>query len=101
MEDIHRQLKDLEEQHVRSVRELEKLTKGIDHVRAAREELDTLITTGSLNPSLRSLPDQLQSVEEALGEEIIRTRAHILDVELDQDYLRRRLQWEGGDHAVP
>lgn len=100
MEDVHRQLKNLEEQHVRAVRELEKLTRVIEHVRAGRDELDALVEIGRSKSSLRGLPEQLRSVEEALSEEISRTRAYILDCELDQNYLRRRLQ-RGGNHASP
>jgi len=101
MEDIHGQLKYLEQQHVRAVRELERLARVVDHVRAGREELDALVGTGGSDTSLRGLPEQLRSVEEALSEEISRTRAYILDVEIDQSYLRRRLQGGGGDHATP
>jgi hypothetical protein len=36
MEDIYKQLKELEEHHVQAVRGLEKLAKALEHTRAAR-----------------------------------------------------------------
>lgn len=100
MEDIHDQLKNLEEQHVGAVRELEKLARVIDHVRAGRDELDALVKISSLDTPLSGLPEQLQFVEQALSEEISRTRACILDVEIEQAYLRTRLQGGGGYHSA-
>ena len=41
-EDIYQQLKELEEQHVRAVRGLEKLAKALEHVHEARTELSDL-----------------------------------------------------------
>jgi hypothetical protein len=99
MEDIHSHLKNLEERHVRAVRGLEKLVKVMEHVRAGRDELDALVGSRSSDTPLRGLPEQLQSVEQALSEEISRTRAYILDVEIDQAYLRRRLHGGGGNQA--
>jgi hypothetical protein len=100
MEDIHGQLRKLEDQHVQAVRKLEKLAKVDDHIRAARDDLSALANTGGSNPSLHVLIEQLQSIEETLGEETNRTRAYILDIELDQNYLRRRLQGWEGDHPT-
>jgi hypothetical protein len=42
MEDIYKQLKELEEHHVQAVRGLEKLAKALEHARAARAELGDL-----------------------------------------------------------
>jgi hypothetical protein len=92
MEDIYKQLKELEEHHVKAVRGLEKLSKALEHVRATRTELDHLSEDGNLAPSLSNLPEQLTVVEDALEEETWRTRGYITDIELNQSYLRRRLQ---------
>jgi hypothetical protein len=94
-DDIHRQLKNLEEQHVRAVRGLENLTRSLGHVQAARGELAALSKIGEASAPLHDLHCQLGSVEETLREEVSRTQGYILDVELDQDSLRRRLQGEG------
>jgi hypothetical protein len=52
-DDIYQQLKELEEQHVRAVRVLEKLAKALEHVREARTELVTLARMQTLTlPSL-------------------------------------------------
>ena len=91
-EDIYRQLKQLEEQHVRAVRELEKLAKALEHVREAKTELSALSEEVSLNPTLSNIPEQLKVLEDALEEEIWRTRASITDTELEQGSLRKRLQ---------
>ena len=102
MNDIHKQLKTLEEQHVRAVRALERLTKALNHVHAALSELAELNEDGHLRPTCSDLPDQLGLTEDALSEEISMFRSYILDVELDQHYLRKRLQGdeEGGDHTT-
>ncbi len=101
MDDIHKQLKTLEEQHVRAVRALEKLTKALSHVHVAQSELAELNEDGHLRPTRSDLPKQLRLIEDALSEEIDMSRSYILDVELDQHYLRKRLQGEeGGDHAT-
>jgi chaperonin cofactor prefoldin len=92
MEDIYKQLKQLEEQHVRAVRGLEKLAKALEHVREAKTELSDLNEDANLNPTLSNLPEQLKVLEDALEEEIWRTRASITDTELEQGSLRRRLQ---------
>ncbi len=91
-QDIYKQLKQLEEQHVRAVRGLEKLAKALDHVRAARTELGDLNEEANPNPTLSNLPEQLKVLEDALEEETWRTRGYITDIELEQSYLRRRLQ---------
>ncbi len=80
-EDIYQQLKELEEQHVRAVRGLEKLAKALEHVSE----------DANLNPTLSNLPEQLKLLKDALEEETWRTRGYITDVELEQGYLRRRL----------
>ena len=92
MEDIYKQLKDLEEQHVRAVRGLEKLAKALEHVHEARTELSDLSKDGNLGSTLSDLPEQLKVVKDALEEETWRTRGYITDVELEQGYLRKRLQ---------
>src|SRR5947209_4640427 len=81
VEDIYKQLKQLDEQHVRAVRGLEKLAKALDHVRTARGELDDLAGDETLTPSLSDLPEQLKAVEDALVQETWRVRAYITDVE--------------------
>jgi hypothetical protein len=91
-EDIYRQLKQLEEQHVRAVRGLEKLAKALEHVREAKIELSALSEEANLNPTLSDLPEQLKVLEDALEEETWRTRGYITDVELEQGSLRKRLQ---------
>jgi hypothetical protein len=91
VEDTYKRLKQLEEHHVQAVRGLEKLAKALDHVRAARAELDELTEDGNLNAILSDFPKQLKAVEDSLEEETWRTRAYITDVELDQSRLRRRL----------
>jgi hypothetical protein len=96
MEDIYKQLKELEEHHVQAVRGLEKLAKALEHARAARTELGDLSEDGILAPSLSNLPEQLTVVEDALEEETWRTRGYITDIELNQSYLRRRLQGQEG-----
>ena len=102
MDDIHEQLKTLEEQHVRAVRALERLTKALNHVHVAQSELAELNEDGHLRPTRSNLPDQLGIIEDALSEEISMSRSYILDVELEQHYLRKRLQGdeEGGEHAT-
>ncbi len=92
MEHIYQQLKELEEQHVRAVRGLEKLAKALEHVHEARTELSDLSEEANLNPTLSTLPEQLKVLEDTLEEETWRTRGYITDVELEQGYLRRRLQ---------
>ena len=92
MEDIYKQLKQLEEQHVLAVRGLEKLAKALEHVREARTELSALSEDANLNPTLSNLPEQLKVLEDALEEEMWRTRASITDTELEQGSLRRHLQ---------
>jgi hypothetical protein len=96
MEDIYKQLKELEEHHVQAVRGLEKLAKALEHVRAASTELGGLSEDGNLAPSLYELPEQLTLVEDTLEEETWRTRGYITDIELNQSYLRRRLQGQEG-----
>jgi predicted nucleic acid-binding Zn-ribbon protein len=96
MKDIYKQLKELEEQHVRAVRGLEKLAKALEHVREARTELSDLSEDANLNPTLSNLPEQLTVLKDALEEETWRTRGYITDVELEQSYLRKRLQGEEG-----
>ena len=91
-EDIYQQLKELEEQHVRAVRGLEKLAKALEHVREARTELSDLSEDGNLGSTLSDLPEQLKVIKDALEEETWRTRGYITDVELEQGYLRKRLQ---------
>lgn len=91
-EDIYQHLKELEEQHVRAVRGLEKLAKALEHVHEARTELSDLSEDANLNPTLSDLPEQLKVVKDALEEETWRTRGYITDVELEQGYLRKRLQ---------
>jgi regulator of replication initiation timing len=88
-EDIYQQLKELEEQHVRAVRGLEKLAKALEHVGEARTELSEDANLGS---TLSNLPEQLKLLKDALEEETWRTRGYITDVELEQGYLRKRLQ---------
>jgi len=101
VDEIHKQLKTLEEQHVRAVRALERITKALNHVHAAQSELAELDEDGSLRPARSDLPDQLGPIEDALSEEIDMSRSYILDIELDQHYLRKRLQGEeGGDNAT-
>jgi len=96
MEDIYKQLKELEEHHVQAVRGLEKLARALGHVRAARTELGDLSEDGNLAPSLSNLPEQLTVVKDTLEEETWRTRGYITDIELNQSYLRRRLQGQEG-----
>jgi len=96
MKDTYRQLKQLEEQHVRAVRGLEKLAKALEHVREAKTELSALSEEANLTPTLSKLPEQLKVLEDALEEEIWRTRASITDTELEQGSLRRRLQGQEG-----
>jgi hypothetical protein len=96
MEDIYKQLKELEEHHVQAVRGLEKLAKALQHVRAARAELGGLREDGNIGSTLSNLPEQLTVVEDALEEETWRTRGYITDIELNQSYLRRRLQGQEG-----
>jgi chaperonin cofactor prefoldin len=100
MEDIYRELKQLEERHERAVRGLEKLAKALEHVRLAREELNELADDRNLTPTLADVPDQLKAVEDALEAETWRTRADITDVELDQTYLRSRLPGHGEDSTA-
>ena len=100
MEDIYTRLKELEEQHVRAVRGLEKLAKAIDHVRAARGELDGLIGDENLSPGLSDIPEQLKGAEDALAEQTWRVRAYISDVELDQNHLQRRLRGQQGEEPA-
>jgi hypothetical protein len=95
MEDIYKQLRQLEENRIRAVRGLEKLAKALEHVRAARTELGDS-EEANLNPTLSNLPEQLQVLEDTLEEETWRTRASITDTELKQSYLRRRLQGQEG-----
>ena len=91
-EDIYQQLKELEEQHVRAVRGLEKLAKALEYVHEARTELSDLSEETNLNPTLSDLPEQLKLLKDALEEEETwRTRGYITDVELEQGYLRKRL----------
>ena len=92
MKDTYRQLKQLEEQHVRAVRGLEKLAKALEHVREAKTELSALSEEANLTPTLSKLPEQLKVLEDALEEETWRTLGYITDVELEQGYLRKRLQ---------
>ncbi len=91
-EDIYKQLRQLEEQHVRAVRGLEKLAKALEHVREAKQELSALREDANLNPTLSNLPEQLKVLEDTLEEETWRTRGYITDTELEQGSLRRRLQ---------
>jgi hypothetical protein len=100
MDEIYGQLKQLEEHHVQAVRKLERLAKALDHVLAAKGELDGLAADEGHNPILAHLPDQLKTIEDALAEETWRVRAYIMDVELDQNHLRRLLQQQGGDHTA-
>ena len=86
----------LEEHHVRAVRGLEKLASALEHVREARTELGDLSEDGNLGSTLSNLPEQLTVVEDALEEETWRTRGYITDIELNQSYLRRRLQGQEG-----
>ncbi len=95
-EDIYKRLKQLEEQHVRAVRGLEKLAKALEHVREAKAELSDLSEEATLKPTLSNLPEQLKVLEDALEEETWRTRGYITDVELEQGSLRRRLQGQEG-----
>ena len=92
MEHIYQQLKELEQQHERAVRGLEKLAKALEHMREARTELSDLSEDANLNPTLSNLPEQLKVLEDALEEETWRTRGYITDVEVEQGYLRKRLQ---------
>src|SRR5215218_10408909 len=82
--DIYQHLKELEEQHVRAVRGLEKLAKALEHVHEARTELSDLSEEANLNPTLSDLPEQLKLLKDALEEETWRTRGYITDVELEQ-----------------
>jgi len=91
-EDIYQHLKELEQQHVRAVRGLEKLAKALEHVHEARTELSDLSEDANLNPTLSNRPAQLKPLKDALEEETWRTRGYITDVELEQGYLRKRLQ---------
>jgi chaperonin cofactor prefoldin len=91
-EDIYQQLKELEKQHVRAVRGLEKLARALEHVHEARTELSDLGEDANLYPTLSNLPEQLKVLEDALEEETWRTRGYITDVEIEQGYLRKRLQ---------
>ena len=91
-EDIYQHLKELEQQHVRAVRGPEKLAKALEHVHEARTELSDLSEEANLNPTLSNLPEQLKLLKDALEEETWRTRGYITDVELEQGYLRKRLQ---------
>ena len=91
-EDIYQQLKELEEHHVRAVRGLEKLAKALEHVSEAKAELSDLSEDANLNPTLSDLPEQLKVLKDALEEETWRTRGYITDGELEQGYLRKRLQ---------
>ena len=79
MEDIYKQLRQLEEQHVRAVRGLEKLAKALEHVREAKTELSALSEEANLNPTLSNLPEQLKVLEDALEEETWRTRGYTTD----------------------
>ena len=92
MEDIYKRLMRLEEHHARAVRELERLAKALEHVSEARTELSDLSEDANLNLTLSNLPEQLKVLEDALEEETWRTRASITDTELNQSYLRSRLQ---------
>ena len=91
-EDIYQHLKELEEQHVRAVRGLEKLAKALEHMHEARTELSDLSEEANLGSTLSDLPEQLKLLKDALEEETWRTRGYITDVELEQGYLRKRLQ---------
>ena len=99
MEDIYKQLKQLEEQHVRAVRGLEKLAKALDHVRVAKEEVDGLVADENLTSNISDVPDRLKGVEDALAQETWTVRAYISDVELNQNHLQRRLR--GGQGEAP
>ena len=90
--DIYQQLRELEEQHVRAVRGLEKLAKALEHVREAKAELSDLSEEANLNPTLSNLPEQITVLENALEVETWRTRGYITDIQLEQGYLRKRLQ---------
>ena len=54
--------------------------------------LAPLAEEANLNPTLSDLPEQLKVIKDALEEETWRTRGYITDVELEQGYLRKRLQ---------
>ena len=54
--------------------------------------LSELSEDANLNPTLSNLPEQLKVLKDALEEETWRTRGYITDVELEQGYLRKRLQ---------
>jgi len=47
-EDVYQHLKELEEQHVRAVRGLEKLAKALEHVSEAKAELSDLSEDANL-----------------------------------------------------
>ena len=78
------------------MRGLEKLAKALEHMHEARTEHSDLSEDANLNPTLSNLPEQLKVLEDALEEETWRTRGYITDVELEQSYLRKRLQGEEG-----
>jgi hypothetical protein len=93
VDDIRQQLNLLEKRRLRAVRGVRKLTTVLNYVGAARTELEALREEGSLSPTAhQELPDRLESVEEALSEEVRLTQEYIEDIRRDQDALWRQLR---------
>src|SRR5215212_5649538 len=76
-EDIYQHLKELEEQHVRAVRGLEKLAKALKHVHEARTELSYLSEEANLNSTLSDLPEQLKLLKDALEDARLHNRRRV------------------------
>ena len=87
MDDIRQQLNLLEKQRLRAVRGVRKLTAVLRYVGAARAELEALREEGRLSSMHQELPDRLESVEEALSEEVRMTQEYIESIRRDQDTL--------------
>ncbi len=83
MDGAREQLKLLEQQRLRVVRGQRKLTAVLNYVGAARAELEALREESNLSPAHQDLPARLESIEEALNEEIGMAREHIEDIRRD------------------
>jgi hypothetical protein len=92
VDDIRQQVNLLEKQRLRAVRGARKLTAVLNYVNAARAELEALREEGSLSPAHQELPNRLESVEEALSEEVRMTQEYIEGIRRDQDALWRQLR---------
>ena len=92
MDSAREQLKLLEQQRLRAVRGLRRLTAVLKYIGAARAELEALREEGTLSPAHQDLPDRLESIEEALNEEIRMAREYVENIRRDQDILWRQLR---------